>query len=105
MSHGLPFFILLAEAVLHGTRDFVAERSDEQRIRVGARYASSRIIPEIRHLLAPYQVEDKPLTGDTVIYKDLWIDSLAVMDIIMESKNRFDISIPINVVAEIHTVE
>jgi acyl carrier protein len=54
--------------------------------------------------LAPYQVEQKPVTGETVIYRDLSIDSLAVMDIILDLEDRFEVAIPINAVAEIHTV-
>ncbi len=60
---------------------------------------------EIRHQLAPYRVDEKPITGQTVIYDDLSIDSLAVMDIVVELEDRFDIAIPINVVAEIRTVD
>ena len=63
------------------------------------------VMHEICRQLAPYQTEEKPITGQTVIYNDLSIDSLAVMDIIMELEDRFDVSIPINTVAEIHTVE
>ena len=55
--------------------------------------------------LAPYQAEERPITRQTVIYNDLSIDSLAVMDIIMELEDRFDVFIPINTVAEIHTVD
>ena len=53
------------------------------------------VMHEIRHQLAPYRV----------IYDDLSIDSLAVMDIVVELEDRFDIAIPINVVAEIRTVD
>ncbi len=63
------------------------------------------VMDEISRQLAPYRVEDRPVTGQTVIYKDLSIDSLAVMDIVMELEDRFDVFIPINTVAEIHTVE
>lgn len=63
------------------------------------------VIDEICVHLAPYQVGEKPIAGDTVISKDLTIDSLAVMDMVMELEDRFDVSIPMNVVAEIHTVD
>ena len=63
------------------------------------------VMHEVCRQLAPYQAEEKPITAQTVIYKDLSIDSLAVMDIVMELEDRFDVFIPINVVAEIHTVE
>ena len=63
------------------------------------------VMAEICHHLAPYQTGEKPITGTTVIAKDLAIDSLAIMDMVMELEDRFDISIPMNVVAEIHTVD
>ena len=63
------------------------------------------VMYEICRQLAPFQAQEKLITGQTVIYNDLSIDSLAVMDIIMELEDRFDVSIPINVVAEIRTVE
>ena len=63
------------------------------------------VVRDICLHLEPYQVGDKPITGKTVIAKDLTIDSLAIMDMVMELEDRFDVFIPINVVAEIHTVE
>jgi acyl carrier protein len=65
----------------------------------------AEVIREICQHLAPFQVGEKPITGSTVIAKDLSIDSLAIMDMVMELEDRFDVSIPMNVVAEIHTVD
>lgn len=65
----------------------------------------SEVMGEICHHLLPFQAGEKPVTGDTVISKDLTIDSLAVMDMVMELEDRFDVSIPMNIVAEIHTVD
>jgi acyl carrier protein len=63
------------------------------------------IFSEIRHLLAPYQVNGMPITGDTVICDGTTVDSLTVMDIIVDLEDRFDISIPMKQVAEIRTVD
>lgn len=63
------------------------------------------VMYEVCRQLAPYRADDKPITAQTVIYDDLSIDSLAVMDIVVELEDRFDIAIPINVVAEIRTVD
>jgi acyl carrier protein len=63
------------------------------------------VMREICRHLAPFQIGEKPITGDTVIAKDLTIDSLAVMDMVMELEDHFDISIPMNVMAEIQTVD
>lgn len=62
------------------------------------------IFSEIRRLLAPYQVNGMPITGDTVICDGTTVDSLTVMDIIVDLEDRFDISIPMKQVTEIRTV-
>jgi len=63
------------------------------------------VVRDICLHLEPYQVGDKPITGKTAIAKDLTIDSLAIMDMVMELEDRFDVSIPMSVIAEIHTVD
>ena len=63
------------------------------------------VMAEICRHLEPFRSAEGPITGDTVITKDLNVDSLAVMDMVMELEDRFDISIPMNVVAEIYTVD
>jgi len=65
----------------------------------------AEVISEICAHLEPYQTGEKPITGETVIAKDLTIDSLAIMDMVMELEDRFDVSIPMSVIAEIHTVD
>ena len=67
--------------------------------------AREQAILEIVKRLEPFRTDARPITGATVITKDLNIDSLAVMDMVMELEDRFDISIPLNDVAEIHTVD
>jgi acyl carrier protein len=63
------------------------------------------VLREIRRQLAPYQVADRPLTGDTVICDGTTVDSLTVMDMIVELEDRFDVSIPMKRVTEIRTVD
>ena len=65
----------------------------------------AHVVREICLHLEPYQTGEKPITGETVIAKDLTIDSLAIMDMVMELEDRFDVSIPMSVIAEIHTVD
>lgn len=67
--------------------------------------ARADVIREICLHLEPYQAGEKPIAGETVIAKDLTIDSLAIMDMVMELEDRFDVSIPMSVIAEIHTVD
>jgi len=62
------------------------------------------VLAEITKRLEPFRKGETAITPDTDITRDLNIDSLAVMDMIMELEDRFDVSIPLNVVAEIKTV-
>ncbi|MFI5032504.1 MAG: acyl carrier protein [Reyranellales bacterium] len=64
------------------------------------------VMAEIMTQLTNFRTDDSyVIRGETVIAKDLAIDSLAVMDMVMELEDRFDVSIPMNVVAEIQTVD
>ena len=68
--------------------------------------ARGEVMAEIVTQLTPFRTDDvQVIRGETVISKDLAIDSLAVMDMVMELEDRFDVSIPMNVVAEIQTVD
>ena len=68
--------------------------------------ARGEVMAEIVTQLANFRTDDSyVIRGETVIAKDLAIDSLAVMDMVMELEDRFDVSIPMNVVAEIQTVD
>jgi len=67
--------------------------------------ARGEVMAEIVTQLAAFRTDDlQVIRGATVISKDLAIDSLAIMDMVMELEDRFDVSIPMNVVAEIYTV-
>jgi acyl carrier protein len=61
-------------------------------------------LQEIRRHLAPFAIEGHAITGETVISDGTAVDSLTIMDMVMELEDHFDISIPMNVVAEIRTV-
>jgi len=63
------------------------------------------VLREIRKQLAPYHVAGTPITGDMVICDGTAVDSLTVMDMIVELEDRFDISISMQRVAEIRTVD
>ncbi len=63
------------------------------------------VMRAIFELLAPYNVGSKPITPQTVISKGLTVDSLTIMDVIMELEDRFDVTIPMNVAADIVTID
>ena len=65
----------------------------------------AEILAEVCHKLLPFRNGQTPIVGATVISKDLQIDSLAIMDMVMELEDRFDVTVPHHLVAEIHTVD
>ena len=46
----------------------------------------------------------QPLTEGTQILADLGLDSVQAMEILLEAEERFDISIPLNVLPSVRTV-
>jgi acyl carrier protein len=62
------------------------------------------IIEVIANLLVPFNNDKKVLTAETDIPAELNIDSVGVLDFIMEVEDHFDIEIPMNVVSETRTI-
>lgn len=62
------------------------------------------IIETICRLLEPHNVKNIVLSAATDIPAELNIDSVGVLDFIMDVEDTFDIEIPMNVVAETHTI-
>ena len=69
-------------------------------------FSSSRddVLADIVATLLPFKKSDIEITAATDIARDLNMDSLAVMDLLMELEDKFDVSIPLNMVPEIATV-
>ncbi len=61
-------------------------------------------VEQICKLLEPFNSDGMALSVDTDISADLNIDSVAVMDFVMEVEDHFDIEIPLNVVSETRSI-
>ncbi len=55
-------------------------------------------------LLKVFNVNNIELTKDTDIATELEIDSVAILDLIMELEDSYDISFPMNLMSELRTV-
>ena len=55
-------------------------------------------------LLQPFNSNDVELSPATEISADLSIDSVSVMDFVMEVEDNFEIDIPLNVLSETRTM-
>jgi acyl carrier protein len=58
----------------------------------------------LKRLLEPFNTAGIDLKPETDISADLNIDSVTVMDFVMEVEDHFDIDIPLNVLAETRTM-
>lgn len=58
----------------------------------------------IVELLKPFNTESIELTPETDISGDLNIDSVSVMDFVMEVEDKFDIDIPLNLLSDTRTI-
>ncbi len=62
------------------------------------------IFEKVCSLLEPFNKKELTLTRETDISSDLEIDSVAVLDFIMEVEDEYDISFPMNRISEIRTI-
>ncbi|MGF1542982.1 MAG: acyl carrier protein [Parvularculaceae bacterium] len=59
---------------------------------------------KICSLLEPLNQANVKLTRDTDLIADLEIDSVSVLDIVMDIEDNYDISIPVNTISETRTI-
>ncbi|MDZ3837412.1 MAG: acyl carrier protein [Rhodospirillales bacterium] len=63
------------------------------------------IVSDLCGMLQRYNKEQIPLGADTSLGSELNIDSVEVMDLIMEIEDKFNIDIPINLISDVERIE
>lgn len=63
------------------------------------------IVSDLCDMLQRYNKEQIPLTAETSLGSELNIDSVEVMDLIMEIEDKFNIDIPINLISDVERIE
>ncbi len=63
------------------------------------------IVTELYTILKPYMKKERVLDETTELVADIGLDSLQVMQILLEVEDRFDISIPLNIIPDVRTVK
>ncbi|GAB4170081.1 MAG: hypothetical protein Kow0020_04140 [Wenzhouxiangellaceae bacterium] len=66
--------------------------------------SDDRIREAIAEAVAISMPEQSPVDFDAELSGDLGLDSVQVMDLIMEIEDRLDLSIPVDVLAEVSTL-
>lgn len=62
------------------------------------------ILPQLYEILQPFAQDGQTLSESTELVADLDLDSMKVMEILLEVEERFDISIPLNVIPDVRTI-
>ncbi|MGK2940979.1 MAG: acyl carrier protein [Immundisolibacter sp.] len=65
--------------------------------------SAQRILETLKERLTSL-TEGKDVAADTDLVGDLGLDSLQIMELLMEMEDSFDVSIPVNVIADARTV-
>jgi acyl carrier protein len=66
--------------------------------------SDGELFKQIVSILRPLAEDGLEITGDTDLAADLSLDSLKIMEVLEEIEDRFDISVPINILPDIRTV-
>lgn len=62
------------------------------------------VFHKICSLLEPLNHKGVRLTRDTDLIADLEVDSVSVLDIVMDIEDNYDLSIPVNTISETRTI-
>ena len=62
-------------------------------------------LSELYAVLKPYARDGQVLREQTELVADLGFDSMKAMQLLLEAEDRFDISIPLNVLPNVRTVK
>ena len=65
---------------------------------------NEKVIKEVIEILRPLVPEGQQVNAETDLIADLGLDSLKVMKLVESVEDRFDISIPLNILPDIRTV-
>jgi acyl carrier protein len=63
------------------------------------------IFQTLNEMLKPFVPQEQAISEETDLVAELGLDSLKVMKIIENVEDSFDISIPLNILPEVHTVK
>ena len=65
---------------------------------------NEKIINEVTEILRPLVPQGQLINAETDLVADLGLDSLKVMKLVETVEDRFDISIPLNILPDVRTV-
>ncbi|MDG0996133.1 MAG: phosphopantetheine-binding protein [Gammaproteobacteria bacterium] len=67
--------------------------------------AENKTLAAVIEILSPFAPENITVTPQSTLMKDLELDSVKVMELMMNLEDHFDISIPLNVLPEVNDIQ
>jgi acyl carrier protein len=66
--------------------------------------SKEEILDQLFELILPYSEQPIELSEQTRIIDDVGMDSLKVMELVMQIEDRFDVSVPLNILPDVNTI-
>jgi len=68
-------------------------------------WTADKVQEEVIKLLQPFNPKSIEITLDTDLSADLFMDSVAAMNLVMEIEDRFEIDIPISLLPDVNSLQ
>ena len=62
------------------------------------------ILEQLFELIRPYSEQPIVLSEQTSLISDVGLNSMKVMELVMQVEDRFDVSIPLNILPDVNTI-
>ncbi|MGB5330501.1 MAG: phosphopantetheine-binding protein [Gammaproteobacteria bacterium] len=66
--------------------------------------SKEEILDQLIELIRPYAEEPIVLSEQTRIIDDVGLDSMKVMELVMQIEDCFDVSVPLNILPDVNTI-
>jgi len=66
--------------------------------------SKKEILDQLCELIRPYGEEPLELGEQTRIMDDVGLDSMQVMELVMQIEDFFDVSVPLNILPDVNTI-
>ena len=68
-------------------------------------WTADKVQEEVVKLLHPFNPKDIEITPETDLSADLYMDSVAAMNLVMEIEDNFEIDIPISLLPDVNSLQ
>ena len=66
--------------------------------------SKEQILDQLYELIQPYSEQSIVLSEQTRIMDDVGLDSMKVMELVMQIEDSFDVSVPLNILPDVTTI-